>query len=403
MKEADRKWTRRDFFKSIAAAGMGTLALPAGTMAAVKHASAATVARRPFGKSGIHVPMLSLGGIFDTGSNHLLLKQALRWGVSYWDTANSYVGGDSEIGIGKFFQRFPGERKKVFLVTKSGAWTLRGMTRHLDRSLERMQTDYIDLMFVHGISSIRTMDRDTRQWAEKAKSQGKIRLFGFSTHRNMAECLLGAAGLGWIDGIMMTYNYRLMHEDEMRRAVDACTEAGIGLTAMKVQGGGQVKTNTAQELQLAGRFLKKGFTSGQAKLKAVWQNPQIASICSQMPTLDLLMTNVQAAMDKTTLSAADQQLMQEHAALTRADYCAGCGSICEACVEGQIPIADVMRSLMYRRSYGDHDLAVETFTAIPEAIRVKMAETDYRIAEKACPRNMSIGEMMHSALKELSA
>ena len=188
----------------------------------------------------------------------------------------------------------------------------------------------------------------------------------------------------------------------MRRAVDDCTEAGIGLTAMKVQGGGQVKTNTATELRLAGRFLKKGFTSGQAKLKAVWQNSQIACICSQMPTLNLLMTNVQAALDKTTLSATDQQLMREHAALTRSDYCAGCGSICEACVDGQIPIADAMRSLMYRRSYSDHDLAVETFQAIPASIRRHMAQADYRIAEKACPRNMAIGEMMHAALKELS-
>ena len=72
-------------------------------------------------------------------------------------------------------------------------------------------------------------------------------------------------------------------------------------------GGGQVQTDTATELELAGRFLQKGFTDSQAKLKAVWQNPQIASICSEMPNMTLLMSNVSAAVDKIELSAQDKR------------------------------------------------------------------------------------------------
>jgi predicted aldo/keto reductase-like oxidoreductase len=171
----------------------------------------------------------------------------------------------------------------VFLVTKSHAWTADNRTRDLNLSLERMQTDYIDLYFAHGVRDIDELDKETKSWAQKAKAEGRIRFFGFSTHRNMEECLLGAAGLGWIEGIMMRYNFRLMHTDRMKKAVNACAKAGIGLIAMKTQGGGQVKTNTVTELELAGRFLQKGFTDAQAKLKAVWQNPQVASICSEMP------------------------------------------------------------------------------------------------------------------------
>ena len=70
------------------------------------------------------------------------------------------------------------------------------MTRDLNESLERMRTDYVDLFFVHGIRSIRAMDDDTRAWADKARAADKIRFFGFSTHSNMEECLLEAAGLG---------------------------------------------------------------------------------------------------------------------------------------------------------------------------------------------------------------
>ena len=101
-----------------------------------------------------------------------MLKQAINWGVTYWDTAHSYGGGRSEKGIGKYFAKYPQDRQKIFLVTKSGAWSIKGMTRELDESLERMKTDYVDLFFVHAISSISEMDADTRAWADKAKAAG---------------------------------------------------------------------------------------------------------------------------------------------------------------------------------------------------------------------------------------
>ena len=54
----------------------------------------------------------------------------------------------------------------------------------------------------------------------------------------MEEFLLGAAKLGWIDGIMFTYNYRIMHTERMKKAVNDSFKAGIGLTAMKTQATG---------------------------------------------------------------------------------------------------------------------------------------------------------------------
>jgi hypothetical protein len=276
------------------------------------------------------------------------------------------------------------------------------MTKDLSDSLERMKTDFIDLFFVHSVSDISELDDDTRLWAEKAKSAGKIRLFGFSSHSNMASCLLGASKLGWIDGIMMTYNYRLMHADRMKRAVDACAKAGIGLTAMKTQGGGQVKTNTETEIELAGRFIKKGYTDAQAKLKVVWENPNIASICSEMPNTTILIANVAAAVNKTKLSARDMDLLHQYAQETHSDYCAGCTEICESSIDGQVPIADIMRCLMYSRSYGDRNHAIELFKDIPEKVRAKIASLDYSFAEKRCPQKMAIGNLMRDALKELA-
>jgi predicted aldo/keto reductase-like oxidoreductase len=392
--------SRRDFLKAAGAAGVGSIFAAFNPLAEASEGPK-TMPVRPFGKTGVKVPILSMGGMFDIASNQLMMKQAVKWGVTYWDTADCYQHG-SETGIGKYFSKYPEDRNKIFLVSKSCARKPEGMTRLLDRSLERMQTGYIDLYFAHGIYGIRELNESTKTWAEKAKKAGKIRFFGFSTHGNMEACMLEGAKLGWIDGIMMSYNYRLMHTDGMKRAVDACKKAGIGLTAMKTQGGGSVKTDTDMELNMAGRFLRKGFTDAQAKLMAIWENPDIASICSQMPNMTILKANVDAALNRTGLSSGDAGWLHRYARETHSDYCAGCTDICESAVEADVPIGDVMRYLMYYRSCGEYDYAAVQFKAIPEHIRRQMASLDYSAAEQRCPQKMAIGKLMREAVKELS-
>jgi uncharacterized protein len=401
MSDRRVRCSRREFLKSAGILGAGSL-LPAAAERVVHAAQkgereAMVVPTRPFGKTGVNVSCLSLGGAFDISSNQILMHQALQWGVTYWDTADSYEGGNSEKGIGAFFTRNPEARKKVFLVTKSDSWDPDGMTKLLNRSLERMNTTFIDLYFVQGISSVRGMGGEMKTWVEKAKASSKIKFFGFSTHSNMEECLLGAAKLGWIDGIMMTYNYRLMNSDEMKRALDACTAAGIGLTAMKTQGSWSVRSDSEAELKLTQRFVQRGFTDKQAKLKAVWENPRIASICSQMPNLTILMANVAAAVDKTSLSAEDKSLLERYACETASGYCAGCTRICQAALSAPVPVGDVMRYLMYYRDYGDRDRARALFGELPAETRSRLGQVDYSSAEERCPQKIAIGRLMREA------
>jgi predicted aldo/keto reductase-like oxidoreductase len=402
MTDYQSKFSRRRFLKVTAATGLGTILAP---HTAISSSIAQTdtpaeisinVPTRPFGRSGIQVSILSLGGMFDIAANHLLLKQALQWGVTYWDTADCYHGG-SEVGIGKYFAKSPGDREKIFLVSKSDARDPDGMSKLLDRSLERLQTHYVDLYFVHGIRSIGELNDATRKWAETAKAQKKIRLFGFSTHSNMEECLMAASRLSWIDGVMMTYNFRNMNSEKMKDAVAACAQAGIGLTAMKTQAGASWYSSSPQP-DLGKHFMAKGWSEEQARLKAVWQNPQIASICSQMDSLKLLKANAQAASDPTPLSSLDNRLLAQYADCTSGDYCAGCGAICESAVSAKVPVSDVMRYHMYCQSYGRPGWARAHFAALPAVVRAAMADMDYTEAERRCPRNMPIGRLMREAL-----
>jgi predicted aldo/keto reductase-like oxidoreductase len=403
MSKKRTDFTRRSFLKTAGAVTVGSLLGASETVAKISDSSGkelSVVPTRSFGNTGVHVSTLSLGGMFDIPSNQLLLKQALKWGVTYWDTADCYEGGRSERGVGKFLGKYPETRKKIFLVTKSDDRNPGGMTRLLNRSLERMKTNYVDLYFVHGISSIDELDNDTRAWAKKAKADAKIKFFGFSTHSNMEECMLDAAKLGWIDGIMMTYNYRIMNSGRMKEAVAACTEAGIGLTAMKTQGGYSYGSSSAAKL--VDSFIQKGFTDKQARLKAVWENPNIASICSQMPNLTILMSNVAAAMDRTSLSAGDLHLLDQYARETASNYCAGCSNICQTTLAEDIPVADVMRYLMYYENYGDQKRARSLYSKLSPATRKRLVNMDYSLAEIRCPQGIPIARAMKKAQKILT-
>jgi predicted aldo/keto reductase-like oxidoreductase len=362
----------------------------------------APMPRRPFGRSGITVSTLSLGGMFDILNNRLMLAKALEWGIDYWDTAEGYGGGRSEEGIGRWFARNPQTRKQVFLVTKLSPRRGTDFTPRLEASLKRLHTDYIDLLFVHGIYAIDEMDPGFESWSRAMKKAGKLRLFGFSTHANMEDCLEGAARMPWIDGIMFSYNFRLMHEPRMKAAVEACFRAGIGLTAMKTQGGGPVKSDSESEIKMAGRFMQKGFTDHQARLMAVWEDKRIASICSQMPNLTIMATNAAAAVEQTRLSRSDRALLARYADETFCDYCAGCGRLCTQALDDNVPINDVMRCLMYVHSYQDLTLARSAFETLPVQTGALLARLDFNAAERSCPRNLPIGRLMREAAQLLA-
>ncbi len=410
MSRKKGNYSRRDFLKTAGAIGVGSMLSPVESITNAQESSnpnespVNVVPTRPFGKTGVDVSILSLGGAFHY-SNLLLMKQALDMGVTYWDTSPGYGGGQSEAGIGKYFEKFPEDREKVFLGTKADIFDPPYMTKSLNQSLDSMNTSFVDLYFLHGISNPYEADKKIKAWADEAKSQGKIRFFGFSTHSNMEDCLLGAAKLGWIDGIMLTYNFRVMHSDKMKKAVDNCYRAGIGLTAMKTQSTGWGSKGgplNDKERAVLNRFERKGLSSGQAKLKAVWDDDRIASICSYMTNMRYLSENASAAMDNKKLSDHDIDCLKDYARKTASSYCAGCKHICESIIDGKVPISAVMRYLMYSRCYGESERAKSAFKELPSEVRGRMAVMDFRDAENRCPQGMPIGRLIREALIELA-
>jgi len=423
MKERRDKIDRRNFLRAMGTAGLAPAFVPLATGLAAARDKAAEKTQKPqypqvptrvLGKTGVKVPCLSLGGTFNFVEKQIILRKSLQWGVSFWDTAEGYAGGNSELGIGKFLAENSEARKKLFIVTKAaGAITIADAEERLQASLKRMNTKYIDLYYImdripgrgysnHGLSDPAYLTDELRQWVRSAKKRKLIRFFGFSTHKNMAKCLAAAARLGWIDAIMTTYSFRIMQDPELQASIDACHKAGIGLIAMKTQGRPQEKIETEKDKKLAAHFLQRGFTEGQAKVKAVLQDKRISSACVGMENVGILTENVAAVLDKTKLTRADIEVLKEYAEATCSGYCAGCAYICDSALADAPYVSDIMRYLMYYNSYGRHDEARELFAQIPDNVRNRLLNMDYRLAEARCPQHLPIGKLVAEAASKLA-
>lgn len=400
---------RREFLKTAAGVGIVSAITSGNILAAIADINKPAepnkpagvqetypqVPRRPFGRAKETIPALSFGAMFDIVENQIMLHKTLQWGVNYWDTANSYAGGNSEIGIGQFLAKYPEKRRDIFLVTKaSGATDGPSIRERLQTSFKRMNTNYIDLYYgIHGLSNPVHLTESLGRLAAELKAEGLIRYFGFTTHHNMAECLAAAAGFDWIDAIMTSYNFRLMQDEKFMAAVDACIKSGIAIIAMKTQA---QRSDDRNDKSLYQHFLQKGFTDGQAKIKIVLQDDRLASACVGMKSVATLTSNIAAVLDKTELSHSDMNFMKTYAKKTCRGYCSACGA-CSQALPDMPYISDVMRSLMYHRKYGDAGLAKKVFSDVRRRIGASVNSFDYRPAEKVCPNRIPIGKLMNEA------
>jgi len=188
-----RKITRRNFLVT----GVAITGSIAGGAAAQKNLTntatpPAMMPERELGRTGVRVPIFGLGGAGQTplstdGAERdsvALLQRALELGIRYFDTAASY--GPSEDYLGKVL---PPHRSQLFLASKSAARDRDGAWRELERSLTRLNTNYLDLWQLHHVSFVQELDtifgRDGAIHALEAAMQQKlVRFAGITGHHD---------------------------------------------------------------------------------------------------------------------------------------------------------------------------------------------------------------------------
>jgi predicted aldo/keto reductase-like oxidoreductase len=211
----------------------------------------------------------------------------------------------------------------------------------------------------------------------------------------MIPTLNRAAEVGFVDVIMLKYNFRSYDDADLNRALDRCAKAGIGLVAMKTQGGAEASFQDRVD-----PFKEKGFNQYQAALKAVWQDDRMHTIVSAMKNVKQVRENTTAAREKR-LGAAERDALERYAKATDHLYCRGCAQNCEPCVDAPVQIADTLRYRMYHNNYGDVEEARALFRQLPAEAR-QVADLDFSAAEAACPYRLAIGDMMREAARKLA-
>jgi hypothetical protein len=163
-----------------------------------------------------------------------------------------------------------------------------------------------------------------------------------------------------------------------------------------------LRVESDEDKKLMEHFSTKGFTEAQAKIKSVLEDERIAAATVGMSSVAQINENVAAVLDKTKLSLEDRMVLERYAQATCSGYCAGCAHICDGAIPQAPYVSDVMRSLMYYNSYGDMQLARQSFAQIPADMRNRLSSIDYSTAEARCPQRLPISRLMSQAVDKLA-
>jgi predicted aldo/keto reductase-like oxidoreductase len=240
---------RREFIKTAAAAAF--IASLENRMALA--ATPGEIPYRTLGHTGEKVSLLGIGGAHIGGWTLLestaikIVRTALDSGVNFLDNCWDYNGGDSEVRMGKALR--DGYRSKAFLMTKLDGRTAQAAQQQLDQSLQRLQTDHIDLIQVHEVIRMNDPERvfaagGAMETLVKARQAGKVRYIGFTGHKSPdihLHMLKVADQHGFVfDSVQMPLNAMDAHFNSFgQRVLPVVLKKNIGVLGMKPMGSGE--------------------------------------------------------------------------------------------------------------------------------------------------------------------
>ncbi|MDR2547698.1 MAG: aldo/keto reductase [Lachnospiraceae bacterium] len=290
---------------------------------------------RKFGNTGIDISVLGFGVMripqIQKGEKHYidedkalpLLYRAYELGVNYFDSAPLYCNGNSEGAMGKALASV---RDKVYLSTKLvfNEYEKKGdLRRALEKSLERIGTDYIDFYHFWGINkgtADAIIENDMMAEIAECKEQGLLRHMSFSFH-DAAENMKYIIDNVELASVLCQYNLLDRSNEEM---IAYARQQGLGTVIMGPVGGGRLSPPSELYEKLLG---KKSTATYELALRYVLGNPNVDCALSGMETLEMLEKNVEVANNAGSISTDEwEQLgeaMQEVAKL-RELYCTGC-------------------------------------------------------------------------------
>ncbi len=398
---------RREFLRRGAVAGLGLGLLPLAPPAA---ADPPEVRRRVrLGRTGLRVPDIGFGTASLRGDVELV-RHALDRGISYFDTAESYTNGDAERTLG---QALAGDRERVVLASKviaRASASRQQLMRALEGSLRRLRTETIDIYFNHAVNDLdRLLNPEWREFAARAKAQGKIRFTGVSGHGGrLVECLDRALDEDLVDVILAAHNFGqderfwerwtkgadfVARQPDLPRVLARARQQDVGVIAMKTLMGARLNDLRPYETD--------GSSFAQAAFRWVLSQPDTDALVVTMRSRERV-DEYLGASGWTRPRRADLPLLAAYLERNGSSQCRqGCGACLDSCPNG-VPIPDVLRTRMYAEDYGEPQRARSEYASLgePAAPCLSCAE---RSCAGACPHGLAIASLTAPTHRRLAA
>ena len=182
--------------------------------------SGPTFEYRTLGNTGLKVTSVGFGCMITSDGS--VVERAADLGITYFDTARGYQGGNNERMVGAALKN---KRKDITLSTKTHAGTRADAPwAILDTSLKELGTDHVDIWYLHAKQRPEEVTDDLIDAQQTAKKAGKIRFAGVSTHSGQPTLIPFLAKHEKVDVILSAYNFTM--EPAVTAVIDQAVKAG---------------------------------------------------------------------------------------------------------------------------------------------------------------------------------
>lgn len=327
------------------------------------------------GRTELYVSKTAFGALPIQRISHAdavkLVRRAYESGINYFDTANAYTDSEEKLGAA-----LHDVRHEVIISTKSGGGDKKTVQAHIEESLRRLQTDYIDLFQFHNPAQLPDPEDPDGPFAAvlEAKQKGYIRHIGITNHRLKVAC--AAIDSGNFETMQFPFCYLAAPQD--LEIVEKCKAADMGFIAMKGLSGGLL--NNAEACY--------AFMQEYPNVVPIWgiQREEELDQWLELTARDPHVTpEIQAVIDKDRKELAG-------------NFCRSCG-YCLPCTAGiDIPQAARMSALLRRSPYQPYmsDEWYAKMHKIEECVHCNACKS-------RCPYGLDTPALLQAMLKDYDA
>ncbi len=369
---------------------------------------------RKFGSTGKEISSLGFGCMrlpeyekdgqwfIDEDKAIPMLHHAYENGVNYFDTAPYYLHKNSEATVGKAMKDI---RDNVMLSTKIPLEEVKkadDYRRALEKSLKKMDTDYIDFYHFWGINKgsfdEKIMGLNLIKEAMKAKEEGLIRHISFSFHDKAEHIKYIIDTAEVMETMLVQYNLLDRSNEEM---ISYAASKGLGVVIMGPVGGGRLAAPTDLYSKLTG---KPSMATYELAFKFVLGNPGVSCALSGMQTMDMVEKNLTIAGEGKPLNTDEwRQLGEAVDQLKKFSdlYCTGC-EYCQPCPRS-IQIPKIFNMFTYHNVYGLTDHAKnEMKKYLDEGGKTIQDCSNCGFCEKKCPQKLEVRKQLERVQQVLT-